>query len=187
MIRTSRSPRSWCASRSPSSIRKPRCAKPRRWRPKLQRLALEGRTDLRDVPLPTIDPEDARDHDDAVWVERRGDGYRALDRHRRRQRVRPAGLGARPGSPQSRLHHLSAGPRDSDAAGGARRRPVFALAGAGTAVSVRDRRLRSRRDGDRRRHRRRRDALGGDADLRRGGARPRLHRAGADAARKPKR
>jgi ribonuclease R len=37
-----------------------------------------GREDLRDIPLPTIDPEDARDHDDAVWVERtpRG-GYRA--------------------------------------------------------------------------------------------------------------
>src|ERR1019366_7785103 len=37
-----------------------------------------GRTDLRPLPLPTIDPEDARDHDDAVWVERieRG-GYRA--------------------------------------------------------------------------------------------------------------
>jgi ribonuclease R len=38
---------------------------------------LHGRRDLRQVPLPTIDPEDARDHDDAVWVERRGDGYRA--------------------------------------------------------------------------------------------------------------
>jgi ribonuclease R len=36
-----------------------------------------GRTDLRQIPLPTIDPEDARDHDDAVWVERRGDGFRA--------------------------------------------------------------------------------------------------------------
>jgi len=38
----------------------------------------EGREDLRHIPLPTIDPEDARDHDDAVWVERteRG-GYRA--------------------------------------------------------------------------------------------------------------
>jgi ribonuclease R len=36
-----------------------------------------GRTDLRQIPLPTIDPEDARDHDDAVWVERHGDGYRA--------------------------------------------------------------------------------------------------------------
>jgi ribonuclease R len=38
-----------------------------------------GREDLRHLPLPTIDPEDARDHDDAVWVERteRG-GYRAF-------------------------------------------------------------------------------------------------------------
>jgi len=37
-----------------------------------------AREDLRHLPLPTIDPEDARDHDDAVWVERtdRG-GYRA--------------------------------------------------------------------------------------------------------------
>ncbi len=44
---------------------------------KLQRAAATGRRDLRDVPLPTIDPEDARDHDDAVWVEKLGDGYRA--------------------------------------------------------------------------------------------------------------
>jgi ribonuclease R len=43
---------------------------------KLARVPLEGRVDLRNVPLPTIDPEDARDHDDAVWVERNGDGYR---------------------------------------------------------------------------------------------------------------
>jgi ribonuclease R len=28
----------------------------------------EGRTDLRAIPLVTIDPEDARDHDDAVWA-----------------------------------------------------------------------------------------------------------------------
>ncbi|MCC6645329.1 MAG: ribonuclease R [Polyangiaceae bacterium] len=35
---------------------------------------LEGRLDLTGVPLPTIDPEDARDHDDAVWVERAIDG-----------------------------------------------------------------------------------------------------------------
>ncbi|HEY6079265.1 MAG TPA: VacB/RNase II family 3'-5' exoribonuclease, partial [Polyangiaceae bacterium] len=37
----------------------------------------QNRTDLRAIPLPTIDPEDARDHDDAVWVERHGEGYRA--------------------------------------------------------------------------------------------------------------
>jgi ribonuclease R len=31
-------------------------------------VALAGRTDLRKIPLITIDPEDARDHDDAVWA-----------------------------------------------------------------------------------------------------------------------
>ncbi|AJE44768.1 ribonuclease R [Celeribacter indicus] len=30
---------------------------------------LKGREDLRDLPLVTIDPADARDHDDAVWAE----------------------------------------------------------------------------------------------------------------------
>ncbi len=30
---------------------------------------MRGRTDLRHLPLVTIDPEDARDHDDAVWAE----------------------------------------------------------------------------------------------------------------------
>ncbi|MGV8995838.1 MAG: ribonuclease R [Parvibaculaceae bacterium] len=30
---------------------------------------VEGRTDLRSIPLVTIDPVDARDHDDAVWAE----------------------------------------------------------------------------------------------------------------------
>jgi ribonuclease R len=44
---------------------------------RLLRSIPEHRRDLRAVPLPTIDPEDARDHDDAVWVERTGDGYRA--------------------------------------------------------------------------------------------------------------
>ncbi|AUX27568.1 ribonuclease R [Sorangium cellulosum] len=40
--------------------------------------ALAGRTDLTHLPMPTIDPEDARDHDDAVWVVREEDGsYRA--------------------------------------------------------------------------------------------------------------
>ncbi|HVK80703.1 MAG TPA: VacB/RNase II family 3'-5' exoribonuclease, partial [Verrucomicrobiae bacterium] len=33
-----------------------------------QKPTLKGRTDLRDVPLVTIDPEDARDHDDAVYA-----------------------------------------------------------------------------------------------------------------------
>ncbi len=33
-----------------------------------QPVSLDGRTDLRQFPLVTIDPEDARDHDDAVWA-----------------------------------------------------------------------------------------------------------------------
>jgi ribonuclease R len=36
--------------------------------------ALVGREDLTHLPLPTIDPEDARDHDDAVWAVRQADG-----------------------------------------------------------------------------------------------------------------
>jgi ribonuclease R len=36
--------------------------------------ALIGREDLTHLPLPTIDPEDARDHDDAVWAVREPDG-----------------------------------------------------------------------------------------------------------------
>ncbi len=36
--------------------------------------ALAGRVDLTHLPLPTIDPEDARDHDDAVWAERLAEG-----------------------------------------------------------------------------------------------------------------
>jgi len=38
---------------------------------------LGTRRDLRHIPLPTIDPDDARDHDDALWVERTKSGYRA--------------------------------------------------------------------------------------------------------------
>jgi len=35
---------------------------------------MKARTDLRAIPLLTIDPEDARDHDDAVWTGPRDDG-----------------------------------------------------------------------------------------------------------------
>lgn len=38
----------------------------------------EGRTDLRDLPLVTIDGEDARDFDDAVFCEPRGSGWRLV-------------------------------------------------------------------------------------------------------------
>ena len=37
-----------------------------------------GREDLRGVPLVTIDPDDARDHDDAIWVGLHRDGFRGV-------------------------------------------------------------------------------------------------------------
>lgn len=36
--------------------------------------SLVGREDFTHLPLPTIDPIDARDHDDAIWAERKDDG-----------------------------------------------------------------------------------------------------------------
>ena len=39
---------------------------------------LGGRTDLRDIPLVTIDGEDARDFDDAVFAEPDGEGFRLI-------------------------------------------------------------------------------------------------------------
>ncbi|QMW22495.1 ribonuclease R family protein [Sandaracinobacteroides saxicola] len=42
------------------------------------RAGLGPREDLRALPLITIDPADARDHDDAVWAEADGDGWRLI-------------------------------------------------------------------------------------------------------------
>ncbi|WP_246522766.1 ribonuclease R [Neoroseomonas eburnea] len=41
-------------------------------------VAVRGRTDLRDIPLVTIDGADARDFDDAVFAEPEGEGWRIL-------------------------------------------------------------------------------------------------------------
>ncbi|HTV23753.1 MAG TPA: VacB/RNase II family 3'-5' exoribonuclease [Polyangiaceae bacterium] len=40
-------------------------------------VTLQGRKDLRKIEFLTIDPTDARDHDDSICVERRPEGYRA--------------------------------------------------------------------------------------------------------------
>lgn len=46
--------------------------------PSVDAAEIARREDLRDVELLTIDPPDARDHDDAVWAERREDGFRVV-------------------------------------------------------------------------------------------------------------
>ena len=46
--------------------------------PRVERNVVKHREDLRDIDLVTIDPETARDHDDAIWVERRNDGFRLI-------------------------------------------------------------------------------------------------------------
>ncbi len=43
---------------------------------RVEREGRPGRVDLTYLPLPAIDPEDARDHDDAIWAERLPHGYR---------------------------------------------------------------------------------------------------------------
>lgn len=46
--------------------------------PRVERQVSKEREDLRDLDLVTIDPETARDHDDAIWVERRGTGFKLI-------------------------------------------------------------------------------------------------------------
>ncbi|MBS0558254.1 MAG: ribonuclease R [Proteobacteria bacterium] len=46
--------------------------------PNVSRAEIDGRLDLRDLPLVTIDGEDARDFDDAVYAEPTADGFRLV-------------------------------------------------------------------------------------------------------------
>jgi ribonuclease R len=45
---------------------------------RVDRDVAKSREDLRDIDLVTIDPETARDHDDAIWVERKGNGFHLI-------------------------------------------------------------------------------------------------------------
>ena len=45
---------------------------------KVKKSEWEGREDLRDLPLVTIDGETAKDFDDAVWAEKQGKGWRLV-------------------------------------------------------------------------------------------------------------
>ena len=72
------------------------------------------------MPIVAIDPEDARDHDDAIWAEADGEGRLERDRRdRRRQLLRPPGIRARPRGAGARQQRLFPRPRRADAARGA--------------------------------------------------------------------
>ena len=92
---------------------------------------LGDRVDLRDLPLITIDPSDARDHDDAVFAQPDDDPGEPrrlgrLGRHRRRRRLRAPGLGARPRGPGEGQQRLFPRSRRADAAGAAVGGPLLA-------------------------------------------------------------
>ena len=91
-------------------------------------MPLGRRTDLRDIPLVTIDGEDARDFDDAVFAEPDDSlvaGRLPADRRdRRRRALRAARIGAGPRGAASRQRGLFPRPRRADAARGAVQRLV---------------------------------------------------------------
>ncbi len=110
---------------------------------------LGDRLDLRKVPLITIDGEDARDFDDAVFAEPDKDhpgGLASLCRDRRCELVRATGQAARPRRLPPRHLGLVPRPRRADAARGA----VEPLVLSGTARGSPG---AGRRDVDRRRRR----------------------------------
>ncbi len=86
--------------------------------------SLEGRTDLRDLLTFTIDPETAKDFDDALSVREEADGLRAWVHIADVSALRPGRLAARPRRRRARLLDLRARPRRADAAAAARRRPL---------------------------------------------------------------
>ena len=139
---------------------------------------LAGREDWRELPLVTIDPADAKDHDDAVHAtrDRRSQKCRRLRhqrRHRRRRPLRAARLGARPRGAGARQFGLFPRPGRADAAGAHLQRSVLAPARRGS------RRARGAPRGRRRRPQAlaqlpsRAHALGREAQLRAGAGRGR--------------
>ncbi len=110
-----------------------------------------GREDWRDVAFVTIDPPDAKDHDDAVHAvpdpdpKNRRRAYRQR-RHCRRGALCAAGLGARPRGGQARQLGLFPRPRRADAARAHFQRSVLAAPArrpAGACRAHGDRRRRA--------------------------------------------
>ena len=92
--------------------------------------AIAGREDLREIDLVTIDGEDARDFDDAVWCDRsKSGGWRVIVAIADvAHYVRPGSAARRRGA---RARHVGVFPesRAADAARGTVERPVLAQAG----------------------------------------------------------
>ena len=85
---------------------------------RVAKLPLGEREDLTHLPIVAIDPEDARDHDDAIWASPRddGDGWDAIVAIADVSfYVRP-GSRARPRGARARQQRLFPRPRGADAA-----------------------------------------------------------------------
>ncbi len=134
--------RSWPCTRTasakasrPTKKRKPSAA---------QKPTLKGRTDLRNVPLITIDPEDARDHDDAVYAtpdtdEKNKGGWRVWVAIADVCRLRDARLSPRSRRLATWQLHLLPRSRRADAAGIAFRRSCVHCAKTKSAPALRSR------------------------------------------------
>ena len=90
--------------------------------------SLDGRVDLRELTTFTIDPETAKDFDDALSFRREADGIRAWVHIARRLVLRAGRVAARPRRGPARVLDLRARPGRADASAGARRRRLLAAA-----------------------------------------------------------
>ena len=95
------------------------------------------REDWRDKLVITIDPADAKDHDDAIWLEKTRNGWtlavHIADVSHYIKPRQPDGQGSR----RTRQLDLSRGPRAADAAGGTEQWHLLAQAGCGPPDQVR--------------------------------------------------
>ena len=155
-----------CALRSAAtSSRRRRCARRRPsangWTPARR----AQRIDLRDLPLVTIDGEDARDFDDAVYAEPHAERLSAHRRDRRRESLRAPGHRARCRGAATRYLGIFSDARAADAADGAVGSPVLARAARRSAVLRRRHAREPQRRAEERALLSGRDALGGAPHL----------------------